>query len=422
MTKTPSEISTTRRTLALRLSWSFALIPRRTALPLSALSTRAPVLRAIEEFDALGRAAFLEKYGFGPARAYHLVFNGRRYDSKAILGAAHGYARPDLGPMSAAQFSGGRATVMTALERLGFEVSAADETPEAAAAFLLTWKASGWPHENLVRMVETLQAQGYVDEPWRLRSFRKAAIGDPVWLLKQGPGPKVIFGQGRILDAPTRRDAGNGKVQPMATMRFSRLVDPEDACLIDDVTTHDILDANQITAQASGDPIRPEQAAALALAAGPPPSAMITPEHASDDAFDPANLQDARDRVLREIAQRRGQKAFRDALLRAYGGRCAVTDCDVKDVLEAAHIVPYLGPATNRTENGLLLRADIHTLFDCGLITIDPTSRTVVVAARLLTTDYGPLHGKPLRTPSAMSDAPSLGALTRRSEMANGPR
>lgn len=271
-------------------------------------------------------------------------------------------------------------------------------------------------------MVETLQAQGYVDEPWRLRSFRKAAIGDPVWLLKQGPGPKVIFGQGRILDAPTRRDAGNGKVQPMATMRFSRLVDPEDAFLIDDVTTHDILDANQITAQASGDPIRPEQAAALALAAGPPPSAMIPPEHASDDAFDPANLQDARDRVLREIAQRRGQKAFRDALLRAYGGRCAVTDCDVKDVLEAAHIVPYLGPATHRTENGLLLRADIHTLFDCGLITIDTTSRTVVVAARLLTTDYGPLHGKPLRTPSAMSDAPSLRALIQRGEMANGRR
>jgi hypothetical protein len=54
--------------------------------------TREGVLAAMGEFDRLGRDAFLAKYGFGGARAYFLVHEGRRYDSKAIVGAAHGLA------------------------------------------------------------------------------------------------------------------------------------------------------------------------------------------------------------------------------------------------------------------------------------------------------------------------------------------
>ena len=49
------------------------------------------VSQAIEEFDQLKRKAFLKKYGFGQARGYLVVKDGRTYDSKAIAGAAHGY-------------------------------------------------------------------------------------------------------------------------------------------------------------------------------------------------------------------------------------------------------------------------------------------------------------------------------------------
>lgn len=266
-------------------------------------------------------------------------------------------------------------------------------------------------------MIETLQAEGFVDEPWRLRSSRKAKVGDQVWLLKQGPGPKVIFGEGVIAATPTLQDAGNGKLQPMATIRFSRLADPLAAYVVDEPTTRTILSENQLAAQASGDPISAEQAAAFRHAAGSLPTSLIPPGQSDDEPFDPTDLEDARDRILREITRRRGQRAFRDGLLRAYEGRCAITDCDVEDVLEAAHIVPYLGPQTNRTDNGLLLRADIHTLFDCGLITIDPQTRLVVVADRLLATDYGSLNGKALRVPTTKADAPSVQALARRSEI-----
>jgi hypothetical protein len=86
--------------------------------------THAGVIQAIEEFDSAGRDAFLAKYGFGPAVSYTLVYDGKTYDSKAIVGAAHGYDRPDLGPLTSAEFSGGRTGAAKVLESLGFNIKA----------------------------------------------------------------------------------------------------------------------------------------------------------------------------------------------------------------------------------------------------------------------------------------------------------
>ncbi|WP_416268607.1 HNH endonuclease [Burkholderia cepacia] len=114
-------------------------------------------------------------------------------------------------------------------------------------------------------------------------------------------------------------------------------------------------------------------------------------------AFDPATVEDGRERVAREIAIRRGQAEFRSQLLRAYGC-CAISGCTVTAVLEAAHIVPYQGPGTNHVANGLLLRADLHTLFDFGLLAVDHATLTIVVAADLNGTEYEAYRGQPLRT------------------------
>ena len=78
-------------------------------------------------------------------------------------------------------------------------------------AFLLTWKETGWPHEHIVRMVNRQQADGYVDEPWRLRAYKRAKPGDRVWVLRQGRGPKGIFGAGWITGTPALGPAGNGQ-------------------------------------------------------------------------------------------------------------------------------------------------------------------------------------------------------------------
>lgn len=70
---------------------------------------------------------------------------------------------------------------------------------------------------------------------------------------------------------------------------------------------------------------------------------------------EPLSDEDARERVVRAIVQRRGQRAFRERLLEAYDGACAITGTTAPDVLEAAHIRRYMGPQSNVITNGLLL-------------------------------------------------------------------
>lgn len=130
-----------------------------------------------------------------------------------------------------------------------------------------------------------------------------------------------------------------------------------------------------------------------------------------EGAFDPESLEDARRRVLAAIVRRHGQAAFRAALIEAYGGRCAVTGCDVVDVLEAAHIVPYQGNATNLVSNGLLLRADVHTLFDLGKIAVDPDNFSVLVCPELRAGEYGELQGRQIRVSAVAHLRPSGDAL-----------
>lgn len=132
--------------------------------------------------------------------------------------------------------------------------------------------------------------------------------------------------------------------------------------------------------------------------------------------FDPLNDDDARERVLRSIALRRGQPRFHDDLLNAYQGRCAITDCDAPEALEAAHILSYQGNQTSHVQNGILLRADIHTLFDRDLIGVEPKSLTVHLAAALKGSNYQTLEGKVLVQPDDSAQAPSPEALRTRWE------
>ncbi|TFZ44743.1 HNH endonuclease [Stenotrophomonas maltophilia] len=109
---------------------------------------------------------------------------------------------------------------------------------------------------------------------------------------------------------------------------------------------------------------------------------------------------------MRAVAQRRGQPLFRAKLLDAYGARCAITGCSAVEVLEAAHVLPHKGDHTNRLDNGLLLRADLHTLFDCGLLWVSPEN-TVAVAPSLLATDYAAFQRKHLDLPASAPHRPN---------------
>jgi len=128
-------------------------------------------------------------------------------------------------------------------------------------------------------------------------------------------------------------------------------------------------------------------------------------------AFDLANAEEGREKVFRSINLRRGQPEFRKKLLSAYGGQCAMSDCDCVDALEAAHIQPYNGEKTNHVQNGLLLRSDLHVLFDLGKIGVDASNFSIIVGDKIKKTHYGELHGKPLRVPKKSALMPSKAVL-----------
>ena len=91
-------------------------------MPLSDITDRSAILKACSEYDRVGQVGFLRAYGFRRARRYFLEVKGRLYDSKAIIGVAHGYQFSHLGPLGPHDFSGGEKTVQRKLEELGFDV------------------------------------------------------------------------------------------------------------------------------------------------------------------------------------------------------------------------------------------------------------------------------------------------------------
>lgn len=146
-------------------------------------------------------------------------------------------------------------------------------------------------------------------------------------------------------------------------------------------------------------------------------STPTAPQQTLDDARREkilANLDvDLRVRRLQLVALRQGQPQFRGALLGAYEGRCAITGTAVEPVLEAAHISPHKGEHTNEAWNGLLLRADLHTLFDLFLLTVEAGSLTVRVAPGLLGTEYEALEGTVLTVPSTLDEHLAREALAK---------
>lgn len=140
-------------------------------------------------------------------------------------------------------------------------------------------------------------------------------------------------------------------------------------------------------------------------------SAKIEQQFSTEGEFKPDDLSDARTRTLASIVRRRGQPQFRKQLLKAYQGRCAITACSLQQVLEAAHIHPYLGDATNVVSNGLLLRADVHTLFDLGLLWINPADLRIEISEVLRDSEYVSIEGRSLYIPENEAERPSRPAL-----------
>lgn len=115
------------------------------------------------------------------------------------------------------------------------------------------------------------------------------------------------------------------------------------------------------------------------------------------------------------VRPRLGQGAFRVLVTDAYDRRCAVSGERTLPILDAAHIRAYADGGEHEGSNGILLRTDIHKLFDLGYVTVDDRRRFVVSGRLKADFDNGKhyydLHGTELRSPILPSASPSFGAL-----------
>jgi hypothetical protein len=108
------------------------------------------------------------------------------------------------------------------------------------------------------------------------------------------------------------------------------------------------------------------------------------------------------DFVERAVQQRLGQGLFRASVVRAFGGACAVTGTRTPHVLQAAHISGVRKGGVHAVENALLLRADLHNLFDLGLLTIG-SKLAVEVDTTVADAEYRALHGRKVSPPRGVN-------------------
>lgn len=121
------------------------------------------------------------------------------------------------------------------------------------------------------------------------------------------------------------------------------------------------------------------------------------------------------------VTPRLGQGSFRVLVTDAYRYRCAMTSERTLPVLEAAHIRPFADGGEHALSNGLLLRSDLHKLFDLGYVTVDPKEKKILVSDRIKAEfengrEYYKLRGEKLVLPENPLAIPSIENLRHHAE------
>lgn len=128
----------------------------------------------------------------------------------------------------------------------------------------------------------------------------------------------------------------------------------------------------------------------------------LVSHHQPDEAAkrdDRKTIEAAKTQINLAILRRKGHFQLRQRLLKAYRHQCAISGCTIESVLEVASILPYAGADTYQPANGILLRADLHTLFDLHLLTIHPETRAVLIALEVQNGGYSNFANTALQLP-----------------------
>jgi len=88
------------------------------------------------------------------------------------------------------------------------------------------------------------------------------------------------------------------------------------------------------------------------------------------------------------VNQRKQQSKFRKSLIANYKEKCVISRCEIPDILDAAHILDHSKTRINKLANGILLRTDLHGLFDCGKLLIEPETNIIFIHPDLKKSEY----------------------------------
>lgn len=268
-------------------------------------------------------------------------------------------------------------------------------------AFLLTWNPSlgGWDeYENDVG------SQPFVGR-WSVSQGQQIGVGDRVYLLRQRVEPTGIVASGRVTKPVFQQRHWNaakqGEPGKYVMVRWDTLL-PLDRTL-SRVGLEAALPKGHWRPQQSGERVRDSVETALdrrwrthvrrATGAAPVDLPVVVTDLDGEPQWEP--IQGGH--TTRLSKARKGQKAFKKALERLYGSTCAFTGPAPPEALNAAHLYAYADVAQHHERGGLLIRADLHRLFDEGLLTVDSKDRIVVDKSLRKWSDYWALHGQSLK-------------------------
>lgn len=346
------------------------------------------VLAAVAEYDQLGQSVFLKKYGFGLAKSYFLVLNGRRYDSKAIVGAAHGFQYPNRGPLSAGDFSGETDTVKRKLEALGFDllVTEPERVPVPMDALLVEqemqyrlqlWQKlldKGGPRNIAPQVIRDLRIHIAQQGIWTDKERTMVLTGrvSGVTLAVRHTGSSYsddLSEDGIIYHYPETGRLGHDHAEVEATKWAAQLklpvfvvtTPPEDDRLRNVFMgwVEDWDDAAKIFLISFGE-VAPE---------------LATHTEEEESSFILSSESAA---GLAVVKTRPGQQRFKFSVFKRYGPQCAVCNLNVIELLDAAHIRPKGEKGTDDPRNGIVLCATHHRAFDAGLFWVNPDTFDVV--------------------------------------------
>lgn len=364
------------------------------ASPIPSTLTSQQVRAAVKRFNSG------YPHSFSDSTKFDVIVDGQRYPPKAIVGLT---VVPRLGkPLKPSDFSGGsESKCVRVLERAGFRVV---DKP-APVAWIFQGRPDTWRLDDYLSDLKRIT--WYVGQEHFAPSMR---VGQSVFIWRAAGttrAPCGIIARCTIRARPRIRKGlaaefgyAIGRHSKKAALAVELSVDSvftsPDRMLHEGRISHDIvlrgLRILRMRNQTNY-PLQSDQVKRIAKLLGEK-IASFKSAVATDEAPD----DDPKKKRRFAVTIRTGQGKFRANLLRLYNGRCAISGTDVAGALDACHLWVHSRSGINHSKNGILLRADLHRLFDKGLMGIDAKTMTVVVWPELANSDYHQYHGVKLAT------------------------